>query len=158
MQENLLNSGISIQKEAQRAGIKSTVWQLPFVYVYERSDFSVSLYAFQVYPETIRKAVQHPQFEDHVTGKFTLRTVYDEKSNQRLEVNIELRSDKEGSPSLEKKLVESIVANLLRENSEYRKTHSEMADRIHPHIVFWKYEHETYFKPGRKQKWVLKQK
>ncbi len=37
--------GISLKHEVAQAGIKETVWDLPFVYVYERSDFSVSFFA-----------------------------------------------------------------------------------------------------------------
>ena len=40
--------------------VTNTIWRLPFVYVYERSDFSVSFYAFQIYPETIKRALFYP--------------------------------------------------------------------------------------------------
>jgi len=73
---------IELKKGLREAKIDNTRWPLPFVYVYERSDFSVSLYAFQIYPETIRRALHSPDLEDRVTGKFTMLVSFDKKQNQ----------------------------------------------------------------------------
>ena len=42
----------------KNAGIKNHMYQLPFVYVYERTDMSTTLYGLQIYPEIIKKEVQ----------------------------------------------------------------------------------------------------
>ncbi len=156
MMEMISREGITIEKEIKKGAIAHTVWQLPFVYVYERSDFSVSLYAFQIYPETVRKAFQHPRFEKDVTGKFSMFVKYDKKQNQYLEINAELKAKRRPSKKLEYELSRSIVRQLLKESSEYRKTYSEIPDRMEPRLVFWPYEDPAHFKPGRKQKWAVK--
>ena len=156
MEGRFRESGISLKREAARAKITDTVWKLPFVFVYERSDFSVSLYAFQVYPETVRKAVQEKKFHSDVTGKFSMMVTYDKNQNQKLEIHVELKKGKQGSRELEEGLRGEIAKRLLAENSEYRKTYSENPERIMPHIIFWQYEHELHFRPGGKQKWVKK--
>lgn len=147
---------VQLSQETQKAGIEKTVWKLPFVYVYERSDFSVSFYAFQIYPETIRKALSHKQLEKNVTGKFTLLVKFDEKQNQFLEVNVELKAHIKSSIDLQKNIQKIIVDQLAQDSSEYRKTLHEIPDRVIPQIIFWDYEDPTYFKPGIKQKWVKK--
>ncbi len=156
MMHRIAESGINIKKEAKKAKIEDTVWRLPFVFVYERNDFSVSLYAFQVYPESVRKALQGKKFYNEVTGKFTMITQYDKNQNQYLEINVELKAGKRGSRKLENGVRKTITRWLLKENSEFRKTRSEIGERIDPRIIFWPYEHPTYFKPGTKQKWVKK--
>jgi phenylacetate-CoA ligase len=154
--EKLKNIGVDLLQEAEKVEISKTIWQLPFVYVYERSDFSVSFFAFQIYPETIRKALQVTELEEKLTGKFTMRVLFDEDANQFLEINIELKADIRESEELKQKVQDLIVAHLLQENSEYRKTHEEYKEKTIPHIIFWQYEDPTYFRPGIKQKWVKK--
>lgn len=148
--------GIDLQHEAKKAKITDTIWQLPFVYVYERADFSVSFYAFQVYPETIKRALFQEPFHSSITGKFTMITKFDEHQNQYIEINVELKKNIQPSQELAGKIQESTVHFLLKESSEYRETYREIGNRVFPKIVFWKYEDATYFKPGTKQKWTLK--
>ncbi|MFH1246601.1 MAG: ThiF family adenylyltransferase [Candidatus Liptonbacteria bacterium] len=156
MRARFARHGLDLLKEAKKAGILDTVWRLPFVYVYERSDFSVSLYAFQVYPETIRKALQERQFSDHLTGKFTMLVTNDKSQNQRFELHVELKINRKNSKILHKNIEKAVTKYLLAENSEYRKTHNEHPSRVKPYIVLWPYGEPLYFKSGGKQKWVLK--
>lgn len=145
---------IGLKHEISQSGIKSTVFNLPFVYVYERSDFSISLYAFQIYPESIRRALQCKDLISLVTGKFTMKVIYNEQMDQSFELNIELKSGMQGSDDLISKIREKITNTLLQENSEYRKTYEEIGKRIEPKIILWPYENVTFFCPGTKQQWV----
>jgi phenylacetate-CoA ligase len=147
---------IDLHNLINRAKIDKTVWNLPFVYVYERRDFSVSFFAFQVYPESIRKALQAKAVEDQVTGKFTMEVDYNPYGQQVLKINVELKGRQKESGRLRDQIQLLIVERLLDENSEYRKTHEEYGSRVYPKIIFWPYEDPTYFKPGTKQQWVAK--
>lgn len=152
--DNLHALNYNVDKKIKEANLEETVWNLPFVYVYERNDFSVSFYAFQIYPETIRRALQSESIEHKLTGKFTMSVHYDDTGQQRLEINIELKANQEESEKLQKQVRDLLVKTLLSESSEYRETHVMYGERVYPQIIFWPYEHETYFKPGVKQKWV----
>ena len=132
------------------------IWNLPFVYVYERDDFSVSFYAFQIYPGTIKKALQHTIFEHELTGKFTMLVEYDEEFNQILEINVELKYGMKDSEDLGKKIQNQIKTTLMEESSEYRETYRHKGDLVLPRIILHEYENPEYFKPGIKQKWVKK--
>lgn len=144
---------------AKENKINDTLWQIPFVFVYERADFSVSLYAFQVYPETIRKALQRDKnIYKNLTGKFTMMTKEDANSNQYLEVNVELKRNVVESESLRKGVEKIILERLLKECSEYRMVFETKGGKFLPKVIFYKYEDPTYFKPGIKQKWVIKNK
>ena len=155
--ENIFDSyGLNLRAEAEAAGISDTIWNLPFVYVYERSDFSVSFFAFQIYPETIKKALDKGNLAERLTGKFTMEVEYDGEGAQQLIVNIERKPETTESAELVSEVVEAIVSQLLAENSEYRRTHEEYAERVYPLVRFWPYEDPTYFRPGTKQKWIKK--
>lgn len=152
----LTDNTLSLESIAKENDIASTVWHLPFVYVYERSDFSVSFFAFQIYPETIRKALYHRSLTSTLTGKFTMMVRFDTRANQSLTIHLELKYGKKPTTRLKRTAVERIMGQLLAENSEFRKTHEEYPKQTIPEIHFWPYEHPTHFAPGGKQKWVKK--
>jgi len=147
--------GISLQEEAKKAGIEDKIYQLPFVYVYERTDLSTTLYGLQIYPETIREALLEKPIDRFLTGKFTMFTKFDRKQNQYIEINLEVQKGKDATTQLKKLTRERIVSSLLGKNSEFRELHHHLGKRTVPRLVFWKAESPTYFKPGIKQRWVL---
>jgi len=156
MKGTFLEHGYDLLAEARSAGIEETIWNLPFVYVYERSDLSVSFFAFQIYPETIKKALAAVDFAELLTGKFTMAVEYEGDGAQQLLIHLELKPTIQESPDLHEKVTQAIVAKLLSENSEYRRTHEEYAEKVYPALSFWPYEDPKYFKPGGKQKWTMK--
>jgi phenylacetate-CoA ligase len=156
MESLFAEHGLSLRDEAEAVGITETIWNLPFVYVFERSDLSVSFFAFQIYPETIKRALANRDLPELLTGKFTMAVEYNGEGSQQLLINIELKPDTDGNTELQTSVTEAIVERLLAESSEYRRTHQEYAERVFPLIEFWPYEDPTYFKSGTKQKWVMK--
>ncbi len=155
--EILRRYDIDIFYEAKKAGIAYTLNELPFVFVFERDDFSTTLYGLQVYPETIREVLLENPFNNYLTGKFTMLTKFDKKQNQYLEINIELKRSIESIPyHLKNRLLKRLVQNLQEKNAEYRELSNFLKERAFPKIVFWPYEHPEFFKPGIKQKWVKK--
>lgn len=148
-------AGMDMRKVALAAGIKNLL-PLPFVYVYERADFSTKLYGAIIYPEHIKQALEHDLFGDKLTGKFTLETVHDDRHDQHLQVHIELKSDKKVDESFSKKVCGKIVEVLLSKNAEYADMAGKIPGRTIPKLKFWPYEHPEYFKKGGKQKWVVR--
>lgn len=152
----LLGSGIDVATELSEAGVAGSTWNLPFVYVYERGDFSVSYYAFLIYPDTIRRALQSLHLKNKVTGKFTMLVEYDKTGRQRLIVNIEKKHGVKNTSELEKILIKTLHSGLLSESSEYRETSKVVGDVVKPVVKLWEYEDPEHFKAGAKQKWVKK--
>ena len=157
MKKLLTKNGIEIEGELEKKGLADTHWKLPFVYVYERNDFSVSYYAFNVYPGIIRKSLLSRRLQEDLTGKFTMYVDYTRKGVQHLYIVIEKSSkSKMNAKKLKKKAVESIHERLLRESTEYPEVFRMMGAIVKPVILLRPYEDPEYFKPGVKQKWVLK--
>ncbi len=148
--------GIDLEKEIKNAGIMDTITELPFVYVYERSDFAASFYGAIIYPEFIKKGLLSKELRDMVTGKFTMFTKNDTNENQFLEVNIELKASQKITNAKKALILKSIHNSLLSQSTEYTKLSQHLGGRIYPKLVFWPHEHETYFKTGGKQKWTKK--
>lgn len=156
--ERFKEHGIDLSKEARASGIGQSVLELPFVFVYERADFSTTLYGLQVYPETIREVLIDQRFSEHVTGKLALTTKFDDEQNQYLEINIELKPRCEVEVRLRAELQAEITRNLREKNSEFHELSDFLGERAEPKLVFWPYEDPLYFKPGIKQAWVVRPK
>lgn len=148
--------GIDLLKEAQSAGIRKNVYELPFVYIFERMDLATTLYGLQIYPETIKEVLIHKRFVNHLTGKLTLVTKYDDNHDQYLEINLEQKPKKEVGKVLAAELLAEIIKDLREKNSEFRELSDFLGKRAEPKLVFWLYEDPLYFKPGAKQKWVVR--
>lgn len=153
--KSMKDAGVDLIKEAKKVGIKM-LWELPLVYVYERNDFSTTLYGLQIYPETIREALLKKSLHPHVTGKFSMLTSFDKEQNQYLEIHIEMKKEKGESRELIDTLTEEIFEFLRQNNSEFRELSNHLKERARPKISVWPKEHPTYFKPGGKQKWIQK--
>lgn len=147
--------GIVLKSEAQRNHIKS-LYKLPFVYVYERSDFSVSLYGLNIYPEPVREALMAKPICKYLTGKFTMEVNFNNKQNQFLLINLELKNNGFVSNIIKKEASDSIIENLEKKNSEYRELHKFLGKRALPKLAFLPVGDSRYFRPGVKQKWVKK--
>lgn len=152
----LAREGVNIQEEMSERAVAHPVWRLPLVAVYERNDFTVSIYSVNIYPESIRKALEDKNLQTALTGKFTMTVGFNEQQNQVLEIHLELRPRIAAEPKLEKQALDAIVSGLNKENSEWRDFYANpnIRQKIAPRLTFWPHQHPQYFKPGGKQKWV----
>jgi phenylacetate-CoA ligase len=131
---------------------------LPFVYVYERADFSTKLYGAIIYAEHVRAALLVPRLAGEVTGKFSMSTEHDEKQDEYLDVHVELKRGVEADEDLRQRIRDAMVAGLRGRNAEYRYLSDNLKDRVLPRVKLWPHEHQEHFRPGAKQQWINKRK
>lgn len=148
--------GVDLIHETKKVGIEDTVSQLPFVYVYERSDFSASFYGALIYPEHIKKGLTDDNIQEYITGKFTMYTKNDEQENQYLEINIEQKPLQKINRTTHRLILKRIHEALIFQSSEYKKITEALGERAHPKLVFWNYGDATHFSGAGKQRWVKK--
>ena len=132
--------------------------ELPFVYIYERSDFSTKLYGAIIFPEHIKAGLMDRKVQKYVTSKFTMITQTNKQHDEYLEINVEMKKGVKSSSELKKMITESIVRHLRTKSAEYENNYHQSPERQTPDIILWPYENQEYFKPGIKQKWVKKSK
>lgn len=138
------------------AGIEDTVFQLPFVYLYERADFTVVLYGANIYPEHIRRALENKACAKFATGKCTILVVESRTREPRLEVHVELKRGLTASTATAKIVEAEIVKTLLEYNSEYRSNYTHLRRKMIPRVKLWSFNDPKYFSGRGKQKWALK--
>jgi phenylacetate-CoA ligase len=149
-----INAGVDIKEEIKKTGLEDTITELPFVYVYERSDFSTTLYGALVYPEYIKKGLASKISSQITTGKFTMFTKNDKNENQYLEINLELKRNVTVNSKTKNQVLKDIHTTLLKQSSEYKKLYETIGSRVYPKLVFYKYGDETHFSLKGKQKWI----
>ncbi len=146
--------GINLRDEAKNVGIDHTIAELPFVYVYERTDLSTKLYGAIIYPEYVKVALQEHAIEKYITGKFTMYTKHDERQDEYLEINVELKPGIIESSWLKEEVTKLISGSLSHHSAEHKNNVHMLNGKVTPRIVFWPHEHPTHFQTGIKQKWV----
>jgi phenylacetate-CoA ligase len=85
----------ALQQEGTRG-----IHPLPFVFVFGRSNFTVSYFGANIYPENVTVGLEQPVIREWVTGKFVLQVTED--------------ADKKREA-----IASSILSQLLRLNSEF---------------------------------------
>lgn len=149
-------SGKEVATIEKEYGIADKTMQLPFVYVYERSDFSVTFLGFQVYPEPVKKAVSKKEYLDLLTGKFTLESMYDDAAEPHLYIHLELQNGKKMDESLQTELLNEIIQLQCAENADFAYNYQQNIAKTTPELVFWNYQDPKYFSGRGKQQWVKK--
>jgi phenylacetate-CoA ligase len=93
--------------------------ELPFVFVFGRSDFTVSYFGANIYPENVTVGLEQSGIKEWVTGKFVLEAREDADRDRFLAVAVELAPGVSGDAEKQRAVAESIVTQLRRLNSEF---------------------------------------
>jgi phenylacetate-CoA ligase len=146
-----------LKKQISKEKLQESVWNLPFVYVYERSDMVVTWYGANVYPEHVKAAHHHNSVAKYLSGKFVLEVTSDKNHYPVLEVHTELKKNIKKSGEVLKKLKTRIIATLLEKNSEFKNSYLALPEhKRKTKINLFENESAPHFKPGGKQRWIIK--
>ncbi len=126
--------------------------ELPFVYVFGRSLFTVSYFGANIYPENVTVALERPAISDWVTGKFVLHTAETADRDLELRVVVELVPGQASTPERSAELAEAIRAELRRLNSEFAHYVPEAAQL--PVVELRPAGDRDYFAPGVKHRYT----
>jgi phenylacetate-CoA ligase len=114
LQENRFDPLAELQSFGNRG-----IYPLPFVYVFGRSQFTVSYFGANIYPENIQVGLEQTKIKDWVTGKFVMEVKEDRDKNSFLSITVELAPTFKGNQDMEKEIALSISNQLARLNSEF---------------------------------------
>ncbi len=125
---------------------------LPFVYVFGRSDFTVSYFGANIYPENVTVGLEQPVIKTWVTGKFVLQVLEDTDRNRFLSVVVELAPGVEADAEKQGAIAASIQTHLLRLNSEF--ANYVPADYHTPQVTLKPLGDPEYFPLGVKHRYT----
>lgn len=132
--------------------------QLPFISILGRSNYMVTFYALNIYPEHIREILNQPDVSTKVSGRFFLKVVYNNEQNQNLEIFIEAAPHIEPSESWAQSVRQDIVHGLCALNREYKKLYGALGERVQPIIKGSLYGSEVFRANKTKYKYIAYEK
>lgn len=104
------------QPELQnRRGIRA----LPFVYVFGRSQFAISYFGANIYPENVTVGLEQSPICEWVTGKFVMQIRETVDRNAELSIVVELAPGEAANDDRVRAIASSICYHIQRLNSEF---------------------------------------
>ena len=134
------------------AGLDRGIHPMPFVYVFGRSQFTVSYFGANVYPENVTVGLEQPEVSGWVTGKFVLEVLEDADRDRYLAVAVELAPGEGDSPERTRLASDAILTQLRRLNSEF--AHYVPGVRQAPHVRLLPTGDPDYFPCGVKHRYT----
>ena len=125
---------------------------LPFVYVFGRSNFTVSYFGANIYPENVSVGLEQPEIRDWVTGKFVMQVKEDADKNRFLSIVVELAPGVTDNKANSETVASSILTQLLRLNSEFSNYVPSQYQM--PRVVLTPTEDPEYFPVGVKHRYT----
>jgi phenylacetate-CoA ligase len=126
----------------------------PFVWVFGRTDFTVSFFGANVFPETISLGLEQPEVRGHVTGKFVMEVKEGLADKPRLTIAVELATGAQPDDALATSVSAAILAQLRRLNSEF--ANYVPAEFQTPLVTLYPQGHPDYFPVGVKHRYSRK--
>lgn len=146
----------AFDRDVARLNLDITPWQLPFIYLNGRKDFTATIYAVNIYPENIKAALVDPKMRSWVTGKFTMATKYHSDMEQYFEINIELAAGIADDNTYLRVAKETVIEKLSKLNAEFKKLHAAVGVKAEPQLHLIPYGDTAHFGRGVKHRWVKK--
>jgi phenylacetate-CoA ligase len=126
--------------------------ELPFVYVFGRSQLAISYFGANIYPENVAVGLEQSPICDWVTGKFVMEIREIGDRNSQLAIAVELAPNQTGDLDKINAIAVSISYHLQRLSSEFANYVPE-SDRI-PHIELKATGDPEYFPIGVKHRYT----
>lgn len=141
----------SLRQAAPNAGDRG-VRSLPFVYVFGRSQFTVSYFGANIYPENVTVGLEQLPVCEWVTGKFVMQVTEDCDRNAHLSIVVELAPGVEADAGKQTAIADSIQQQLCRLNSEFANYTPQAYQR--PQITLKPAGDPEYFPVGVKHRYT----
>jgi phenylacetate-CoA ligase len=150
MTSRLAAHGHDVASALSKRGV--AVRQLPFVHVFGRSNFALSFYGANVYPENVAVGLEQPALLAVLSGKFVMQIQLDADQNPTLDIAVELLPGASPSDALTGDVAVSIQRELERLNSEF--LNYVPVERRRPRVRLLGHADAEYFPVGVKHRYT----
>jgi len=137
LQTILRERGHDIKAQLKNLGYDSSdLWRLPLLYIFGRSDGTITYNGANIYLENIKEAMALPEIVHTNTGQFTLSRILVENFEPKIKIVVELSHGVEISEQLHTKYEVAVISTLSRVNKEYRDQLDKLHEKATPLIEF----------------------
>jgi len=152
--QDIVSVAPSLKEYYQELHQQKHLWNLPFVYIFGKSDNTVMLYGLNIYPDNIKTALEKEAFNNVATGRFSMSAGYNNNMDQYLLINVELAPGQEPSQTLTQDINDAIITSLKKMNREYQKLLNSIGNKALPVIHLHKQGASELFNRSGKQRWI----
>lgn len=132
-QQSLCALGIDIYELVPRNS--SPIMRLPFLWIYGRKDFTISIMGANIYPEDLEQALYADSDLALITRSFCLSLKEYDNSEVRPAFYFEVRTSP--SDELRDKFADSILKHLLEINADFKEAWNEYKETLVPEIYLF---------------------
>ena len=134
MDERLAAVGVDLKKLRAECGDGNV--RLPFLWIYGRRDYTVSVMGANIYPEDIEQCLYQDTELAQLTNSFCLALA--EGANGAVRPRFLFEVAAEPSPELAKRFADSIIPKLVKLNADFREAWREYPETLVPDIQLYK--------------------
>lgn len=146
----------AVTEESILQATNQTVWKLPFLHVFGKSDQTIILYGANIYPEHIKQALETTELSTHCSGKFSMERLFIQ-DEPVFSLYLELKTGIVPNKILQEQCTNTITHILLECNNEYCDVYTKYGTKkAVPQITLLPFGEGTHFGKDIKQRWVPK--
>lgn len=130
-------------------------WKNPIIVLKGRNDVSVTFYGLNIYPENLAAGLENMKSLDFITGKYVAKVEQVKNfKEQKLKIAVELKPKILANKEIKELITNTILENLLKLNTEYRKLFNSIHKKAIPEITLVKNGHNQFIIKKSKHKWI----
>ncbi|MEK6934589.1 MAG: hypothetical protein AABW46_01795 [Nanoarchaeota archaeon] len=144
----------------KKFGDEEDILRLPLVYVYGRSDGTVSVDGANVYPDQIDMCIKSDKKLSEITNSFKIEVKQDIERNIEFRLIFELAENVKNNPGIKKKYHDVIVKKLCEINRDFKESYSKNKKVIDPIVEVYDFGRGVFSKDKEKikNKYIIKKK
>ncbi len=146
--------GLDLQHELKKNDCLDTVYNLPHVFIFGRTDGTVSFYGLLIHPEYIKTGLEDNEIQHLVTGKFTMSVEQDKHLSPKLIISIELAPEITLNEEIEKIILKRMMKKVRLRSAEYNRLVEALGKKAHPVLKISEYGKDSTFQISIKQRWI----
>ncbi len=126
---------------------KNKTLKLPILYIFGRTDGTISIGGNNIYPEQVATGL-HASSAARSVNNFMIERSHDAKMNVNFIVHVELRKKVKKDAKVKKSLERGILQHLLEVNLEYKEYYDNHPDNkiyLYPHVKLYAFGENKMF-------------
>lgn len=131
---------------------RNKIWKWPFIYVFGRSDETISIGGANIYPENIEAAMHTKKTEKINNFKLSVKT--SDIGEMRFYILLELKKGTNPSMAMEKEYKDIILNKLLEVNNEFKDAYRIDQKSTEPIIKLYKFAEGAFKEAKHKHAYV----
>lgn len=146
--------GIDLLRLAKEKGLNESILHLPFVYVFERPNNTITFRGANIYADQIKDVIDRTHYAHLLTGRFSIEKNETRMLKQKWIIHLELMNGVKPLKTDAAMISKDVVAHLLKINTEFLDQYHSKKAGIAPVIKLYSHADKRFFARKGKQSWV----